>query len=77
MNAWGWTSPSSARKGLASALGCVVFFRLAREMAGGKSLPALLATLAFAFGTTFFPFGTLLFDHNLTAIFLFMAFSCL
>jgi len=63
--------------GLVSAFGCVVFFRLAREMAGGKSLPALLATLAFAFGTTFFPFGTLLFDHNLTAIFLLMAFSCL
>src|SRR5262249_20128579 len=34
-------------------------------------------TLAFAFGTTFFPFATLFFDHNLTAIFLLMAFSCL
>ncbi|MDR3404637.1 MAG: hypothetical protein P4L99_19195 [Chthoniobacter sp.] len=74
VNAW-LTSAFSV--GLISAFGCVVFFRLARQMAGGKSLPALLATLAFAFGTTFFPFGTLLFDHDLTAVFLLMAFSCL
>jgi hypothetical protein len=74
VNAW-LTSAFSV--GLVSALGCVVFFRLAREMAGGKALPALLATLAFAFGTTFFPFGTILFDHDLTAIFLLMSFACL
>ena len=74
VNAW-LTSVFSV--GLVSAFGCVVFFRLAREMAGGKSLPALLATLSLAFGTTFFPFATLMFDHNLTAIFLLMAFSCL
>jgi hypothetical protein len=53
--------------GLVSALGCVAFFRLAREFAGGADAPAVLATLALAFGTTFFPFGTILFDHNLTA----------
>jgi len=53
--------------GLVSALGCVLFFRLAREFAGGADLPAVFATLAVAFGTTFFPFGTILFDHNLTA----------
>lgn len=53
--------------GLISALGCVLFFRLAREMAGGASQPALLATVAYAFGTTFFPFATILFDHALTA----------
>lgn len=53
--------------GLVSALGCVLFFRLAREFAGGAEWPAVLATLALAFGTTFFPFGTILFDHNLTA----------
>jgi hypothetical protein len=74
VNAW-LTSVFSV--GLVSAFGCVVFFRLAREMAGGKSLPALLATLSLAFGTTFFPFATLMFDHNLTAIFLLTAFSCL
>lgn len=74
VNAW---LTSALSVGLIAAFGCVVFFRLAREMAGGKSLPALLATLAFAFGTTFFPFGTLFFDHDLTAVFLLISFSCL
>ncbi len=60
--------------GLLSALGCVLFFRLACDFAGGAQTPALLATLALAFGTTFFPFGTLLFDHNLTAVLLLAAF---
>jgi fluoride ion exporter CrcB/FEX len=74
VNAW-LTSVFSV--GLISAFGCVIFCRLARELAGGALLPALLATLSFAFGTTFFPFGTLLFDHNLTAIFLLIAFYAL
>jgi hypothetical protein len=64
LNAWLTTVFSV---GLISALGCVLFFRLACEFAGGEEWPAVLATLAFAFGTTFFPFGTILFDHNLTA----------
>ena len=59
--------------GLISAIGCVLFFRIAREMSGAL-LPALLATFVFAFGTTFFPFSTLLFDHDLTASFLIAAF---
>lgn len=71
VNAWLTTVCSV---GLCSALGCVIFFRLAREFAGGASLPAVLATLAFAFGTMFLPFGTLFFDHNLTAVFLLAAF---
>jgi hypothetical protein len=64
MNVWLTTVFSV---GLISALGCVLFFRLAREFADGAEWPAVMATLAFAFGTTFFPFGTILFDHNLTA----------
>jgi hypothetical protein len=60
--------------GLVSAVGCVLFYRLAREFAGGKEIPALLATVGMAFGTTFFPFGTILFDHALTAILLFASF---
>ncbi|MGB8167096.1 MAG: hypothetical protein WCF18_06365 [Chthoniobacteraceae bacterium] len=71
LNAWLTTIFSV---GLVSAIGCVLFFRLAREFAGGAELPAVLATLAFAFGTTFFPFGTILFDHNLTASVLIAAF---
>jgi len=34
----------------------------------------LMATIAFAFATTFFPFATLFFDHNLTAAFMLAAF---
>lgn len=60
--------------GLISAIGCVFFFRLAREFAHGAAAPAALATIAFAFGTTFFPFGTILFDHNLTASLLIASF---
>jgi hypothetical protein len=56
--------------GLVSALGCVLFFRLAKDAAGGKEVPAVLATIGLAFGTTFFPFGTILFDHALTAMLL-------
>jgi hypothetical protein len=71
INAWLTTICSV---GLLSALGCVLFFRLAQEFAGGALWPAAAATLAFAFGTTFFPFGTILFDHNLTAVLLLAAF---
>lgn len=56
--------------GLVSALGCVLFFRLAKDLSGGKEMPAVLATVGLAFGTTFFPFGTILFDHALTAMLL-------
>ncbi len=64
LNAWLTTVCSV---GLISALGCVLFFRLARELGGGALLPALLTTLTLAFGTTFFPFATILFDHAATA----------
>lgn len=74
LNAW-LTSVFSV--GLVSALGCVLFFRLARELTGGGRLPALLATYAFAFGTTFFPFATLLFDHDLMAALFVGAYYCL
>jgi len=60
--------------GLVSALGCVLFFRLAKDAAGGKEVPAVLATIGLAFGTTFFPFATILFDHALTAVLLVGAF---
>ena len=59
--------------GLLSALGCVCFYRLAYDFSG-QALPAVLATFAFAFGTTFLPFATLLFDHNLTASLLLASF---
>jgi hypothetical protein len=74
LNAWLTTILSV---GLLSALGCVVFFRLACDLSGGAKTPALFATFALAFGTTFLPFGTLLFDHNLTAALLLASFYLL
>ena len=71
VNAWLTTIFSV---GLLSALGCVLFYRLACNFSGGENVAALLATFALAFGTTFFPFGTILFDHNLTAVLLLASF---
>jgi hypothetical protein len=61
--------------GLASALGVVLVLRLAAQMYPGHPAAALGAALAFGFGTTFFPFGTLMFDHNVTAVLLLASFS--
>jgi hypothetical protein len=74
LNAWLTTVLSV---GLMSAVGCVLFFRLARKFAGDQTMPALLATIALAFGTTFFPFATILFDHALTASVLIASFYCI
>ncbi len=71
LNAWLTTIFSV---GLLSALGCVLFYRLACDFCAGEKVAALLATFALAFGTTFFPFGTILFDHNLTAVLLIASF---
>jgi hypothetical protein len=71
VNAW-LTSVLSVA--LLSALGCVIFFRTANILSSNQLAPSLLATIAFAFGTLFFPFATLLFDHNLTAVGLLGAF---
>ncbi|MCX6978911.1 MAG: hypothetical protein NTX04_13490 [Verrucomicrobia bacterium] len=60
--------------GIFSAAGCVLFFRIAVDLTDGQKFPALLATFSLAFATTFFPFGTILFDHNLTAALLIASF---
>jgi len=72
VNAW---LVSALTVGLLSALGVVVFLRLCWQMFPGKPGACIAATLVFGFGTTYFPFGTLMFDHNLTAVLLLMAFS--
>ncbi len=61
--------------GIASALGVVLVLRLASQMFPGHPGAALGAALAFGFGTTFFPFGTLMFDHNVTAVLLLASFA--
>lgn len=71
LNAW-LTSVFSV--GLVSALGVVFFFRLCGDLFPGRTSASLFATLVFGFGTTFLPFATIFFDHNLTASLLIMAF---
>jgi hypothetical protein len=71
VNAW-LTSVFSV--GLISAIGVVLAFRLALRLGGGRAWPAFWTAIAFGFGTIYFPFATLLFDHNVTATFLIGAF---
>jgi hypothetical protein len=74
INAW-LTSVFSV--GLISAAGVVLAFRIALRLAPGRTWPAFWTAVAFGFGTLFFPFATLLFDHNVTAVFLMGAFYLL
>jgi len=74
INAW-LTSVFSV--GLISAVGVVLAFRIALLLSAGALWPSFWAAIAFGFGTLFFPFATLLFDHDVTAIFLVAAFYCL
>jgi hypothetical protein len=64
LNAW---LSSAFSVGLLSAFGCWVFFRLALLL-WGRPRDALLATLAFGFGTLFLPYATMLFEHNVVAV---------
>jgi hypothetical protein len=47
---------------------------LALRLSGGRSGAAMFATLAFAFGTLYFPYATMLYDHDLVAVALLGAF---
>jgi hypothetical protein len=64
VNAW---VTSSLSVGLVSALGCVIFLRTATVLVEGRRLPALLATGGFAWGTLFFPYATMLYEHDVMA----------
>ncbi len=61
--------------GLASAIAVVLVWRIGVDLFPERKGAALGAALLFGFGTTFFPFGTLLFDHNLTTALLLGAFA--
>ena len=74
MNVNAWIC-SALTVGLASALCVVLVLRLAARMFPGRPGAALCAALTFGFGTTFFPFATLMFDHNVTAFLLLASFS--
>jgi hypothetical protein len=70
VNAW---LTAALSVGLVSALGCVLFFRLAQSLSGRRR-DALLATLAFAAGTLYLPYATMLYEHNFVAVALLASF---
>jgi hypothetical protein len=72
VNAW---LTSALTVGLISAWGVVLMLRLGARLFPGRTRAALAAALACGFGTTFFPFGTMLFDHNVTAVLLLASFA--
>jgi hypothetical protein len=53
---------------LVAGLGVVVGFRLARRWSGGSDGAALFAALTLAFGTLYFPYATMLYEHDLVAV---------
>lgn len=65
VNAW---VTSILSVGVLSALGCVIFLRAATMLVDGRRLPALLATGGFAWGTLFFPYATMLYEHDVMAV---------
>jgi len=71
LNAWLTTALSL---GLVSALACVVFLRVALVLWDGRLYAAVWSTVAFAFGTLFFPYATMLYEHNVAATGLLVAF---
>jgi hypothetical protein len=73
LNAW-LTSVLSI--GLISALGVVAFYRFARRLAGDDRI-AVPVALTFAFGTMYFPYATMLYEHNVIAVLLLVAWSLL
>lgn len=53
--------------GLAAALAIVAFHRLGMRLFPGKERGVLVATLALAFGSLWFPYATMLYEHDLAA----------
>jgi hypothetical protein len=64
LNAW---LTGALSVGVIAALGVVLFWRLALTVSGGRKGMALFATIAFGFGTLYFPYATMLYDHDVVA----------
>jgi len=71
VNAW---LAGALSVGLVAALGVVAFWRAALRLSGNRAGAAVFATLAFAFGTLYFPYATMLYEHDLVAVALLGAF---
>ena len=63
--------------GLLAALAVVLLFRLALRLSGGRVTASVLTALAFAFGTPFLPYATMLYEHAPIAFLLLAAFALL
>lgn len=63
--------------GVLGALTVVVVLRLALRLSDGEAVPALLAAIAFAFGTPFFAYSTMLYEHAAIAFLVGSAFALL
>ena len=61
--------------GVVAALAVGLFFVEAKRLTGVSSATAALATAAFAFGTPFFAYATLLYEHDLVAACLLAAYA--
>jgi hypothetical protein len=60
--------------GLLSAFGVALLYRFARRLVGDDRTAAVVA-LIFAFGTMYFPYATMLYEHNIIAVLLLIAWS--
>ena len=67
LNVNAWLSGASS-VGLFAALGVVLFRRAALKLSDGRNDAALFSTLAFSFGTLYFPYATMLYEHDLVAV---------
>lgn len=65
MNAWLTTGLGV---GLISALGVALFFRVTLELSDHDLHASTWAAIAFAAGTLFFPYATVMFEHNVAAV---------
>jgi len=72
VNAW---LAGAGGVGLLAALGVVVFWRVALRLSGDDEPASLFATIALALGTLYFPYATMLYDHDLVAVALLSAFA--
>ena len=63
--------------GLLAGFTVVLLFRLALRLSGGRVTASVLAALAFAFGTPFLPYATMLYEHAPIAFLLLAAFALL
>jgi hypothetical protein len=54
--------------GLLSAFGVVLAYRMGQRLTDEDKRAALVAALALGFGSTYFPYATMLYEHNVAAV---------